>query len=71
MYRLIVAEEAGGYAQACMLCPRDRLEAHDVLYIVAWENDPPVAGRPRQGGLVRLCWLHLDELAVLIAEVLD
>lgn len=66
---LHVAEEPGGYAQLCMVCPPERLEPHDALYVILWEwgtGRTPSHG----GGCLRLCWEHLDELAVLIAEVL-
>jgi hypothetical protein len=47
------------------------------LYVILWERDMrPLTGAAAQtdrrflGGMVRLCWEHLDELAILIAEVL-
>jgi hypothetical protein len=45
--------------------------------VILWERDMrPLTGAAAQtdrrflGGMVRLCWEHLDELAILIAEVL-
>lgn len=70
---LTVAEEEGpAYAQACMVCPLDREEPRERIFVLLWENDLPVPQGPqrRTGGVLRLCWEHLDELAVLIAEVL-
>lgn len=64
---LHVGVEAGGYAQLCMVCPPEREEPHEALYVILWAGDP----EPRtHAGMVRLCWEHLDELAILIAEVL-
>jgi hypothetical protein len=74
---LHVAREAGGYAHLCMVCPLTRTTPHDTLYVVLWERDMrPLPGTVRQadprflGGMLRLCGPHLDELAILIAEVL-
>ena len=63
---LHVSVEAGGYAQLCMVCPPERLEPHDALYVLVWDNGVNQVG----AGMVRLCWEHLDELAILIAEAL-
>lgn len=64
---LHVAEEPSGYAQLCAVCALDRTEPRDHLFVILWA---PGDGHPTLGGMVRLCWEHLDELAVLIAEVL-
>ena len=64
---LTVAEEPGGYAQLCQVCALDREEPRNHLFVITWA---PGAGHPTRGGMVRLCWEHLDELAILIAEVL-
>jgi hypothetical protein len=66
---LAVGVEAGGYAQLCMVCPSDRLEPHEALYVILYEWGDHRAGT-HGGGVLRLCWEHLDELAILIAEVL-
>ena len=64
---LTVGVEDGGYAQLCMVCPPARLEPHAALYVILWDGGP---GDLVGAGMVRLCWEHLDELAILIAEVL-
>lgn len=64
---LHVGVEDGGYAGLCMVCPPERLEPHEALYVIVWDGGP---GDLAGAGLVRLCWTHLDELAILIAEVL-
>lgn len=70
--RLEVRTEAGGVVGLCMLCPPADAGVHPELFVVIWDNALP---RPqsiytRRGGCLRLCWEHLDELAILIAEVL-
>jgi hypothetical protein len=69
---LTVGIEAGGHAQLCMVCPLDRETPHATLYVVLWEHDLPFPQGvlTRTGGCLRLCWEHLDELALLIAEAL-
>jgi hypothetical protein len=74
---LHVGVEDGGSAQQCMVCPLARTEPPAALYVLLWERDMhPLTGAAAQadrrflGGMVRLCWEHLDELAILMAEVL-
>jgi hypothetical protein len=74
---LHVAVEAGGHAGLCQVCPLTRTLPHPALYVILWERDMrPLPGTVRQadprflGGMLRLCGPHLDELAVLMAEVL-
>jgi len=64
---LHVGIEDGGYAQLCQVCALDREGTHEQLYVLTWA---PGAGHRTLGGMVRLCWEHLDELAILIAEAL-
>lgn len=69
---LHVGVEDGGYAQLCMVCSLARTAPHDALYVILWDRDGQRANASgnREGGCLRLCWEHLDELAVLLAEVL-
>lgn len=64
---LDVAEEPGGYAQLCMVCALDREEPRQRLYVIAWA---PGDGHRTQGGCLRLCWEHGDELSRLLLETL-
>jgi hypothetical protein len=70
---LTVGVEAGGSHDLCMVCAKDAASPHqEAFYVVLWGRDEqrPNAAGDVEGGMVRLCWEHLDELSYLIAEVL-
>jgi hypothetical protein len=70
---LHVGVEDGGYAHLCMVCSASASTTwHAAFYVVLWDRDGQRANAlgQREGGCLRVCWEHLDELAILIAEVL-
>lgn len=70
---LHVGVEDPGFGHLCMVCSASRAEVwHDALYVVLWDRDDQRvnAAGAREGGMVRLCWEHVDELSRLLLEVL-
>jgi hypothetical protein len=70
---LHVGVEAGGYRQLCMVCAHGEEEPHhEALYVVLWDRDGALrdANGNLEGGMVRLCWAHCDELAVMLLDAL-
>lgn len=55
-----------------MVCPIDQEIYHPTLYVILWDNDTvtSIITRERIGGVLRLCWEHMDELNILISEAL-
>jgi hypothetical protein len=67
--RLDVGIEPGGYAQLCMVCPPEREEPHDRMFVLIAEWGDTYIDH---GGIaLRLCPEHLDELSILILEALS
>lgn len=70
---LTVGVEDGGLGHHCMVCRASASTTwHAAFYVVLWDRDGQrlSALGQREGGCLRLCWEHLDELAMLIAETL-
>lgn len=63
---LHVGVEAGGSAQLCQVCPPEREEPHEALYVILWDNGSNQVG----AGMVRLCVEHVDELLTLLLDAL-
>lgn len=67
-------EDDPGHSALCMVCRLEVDVIYERFYIVAWEQDlpgrHPLAFVRKQGGLLRLCWAHADELSRLLLEVL-
>lgn len=70
---LHVGVEDGGYGHLCMVCSATQQTTwHAALYVVLWDRDGQRANArgTREGGCLRLCWEHCDELCRLLLEIL-
>lgn len=70
---LTVGVEDSGLGHLCMVCGvAQHTTWHGAVYVVLWDRDGQRVNAlgNREGGCLRLCWAHLDELALLIAEAL-
>ena len=67
-------EDDPGHSSLCMVCGGDVDAIYPTFYVVAWEHDlphpPPNAVVRKQGGLLRVCEQHADELLILLSEAL-
>ena len=68
----VAVENDPGHSSLCMVCRLDVDQIWERFILIAWETDlpfaPPQAVIQRQGGLLRLCPGHADELVILLVE---